>query len=68
MATYTVLLAAALPSLTRSEIYWQVSLAEGYALIHARRIHDGQPMIWPRLEQSPVGRWWQQVKKWVLEK
>jgi len=58
-----VLLSAAVPSLTKADIEWRISLAQGYALIHARRIYDGQPMVWPRLEQSPLGRWWQQIRE-----
>jgi hypothetical protein len=46
------------PAYTRHEIDWIIPVARGRAEIHAARILDGTPMVWPRLKDSALGRWW----------
>lgn len=58
-----MLLSRAVPAYTRDEIDWHVSLAQGWAEIHAARILDGTPMVWPQLNASPLGRAFLQFKK-----
>lgn len=44
------------------QIEWTVPLSRVNAIIHAGRILDGVPMIWPQARLSPLGRWWESVK------
>ena len=52
-----------MPAYTRHEIEWIIPLSRGWAEIHAARVLDGVPMIWPRLEDSKLGRWWLKLMK-----
>lgn len=52
-----------MPAYTRHEIEWKISIARGNAEIHAARVIDGTPMIWPELKDSPLGRWWLRLMK-----
>lgn len=38
------------------QIEWEIPLARGWALIHASRLLEGEPMIWPQIERSELGR------------
>lgn len=65
-ASYVVLLSRACPGLfSLDEILHRVPLAFGYALIHAGRLYDGEPMIWPQVHLSKRGRWWQRVTDFI---
>ena len=65
-ATYVVLLSRACPGLfSLDEILHRVPLAFGHALIHAGRLYDGEPMIWPQAHLSKRGRWWQRVTDFI---
>ncbi len=68
-AIYIATLAKGCPALfMRSDmtaydyIRHELPLAQGHALIHALRILDGNVMIWPQLQLSRIGRWWQRVR------
>lgn len=58
-----VLLSRAVPAYTKHEIEWGISLARGWAEIHCARILDGTPMVWPRLQDSALGRWFLGIRK-----
>ena len=63
-ATYVVLLSRACPgTFSYDQILHQVPLAVGHELIHAARIRDGEPMIWPDARLSVIGRWWEKVTR-----
>lgn len=64
-AGYVVLLSRACPGLSLDEILHQIPLAFGNALIHAGRLYDGEPMIWPQPQLSKRGRWWQRVTDYI---
>ena len=55
-AAYSVLLTKAKPAYSDDMIEWEIPLSRGWALIHAARLLDGEPMIWPQLERSELGR------------
>lgn len=52
------MLARAAPGLwTWEQMRWGVWLAQGYALIHAARLMDGERMVLPDPRLSRKGRW-----------
>lgn len=55
-AAYAVLLKRADSSLTLDAIAWDMPVAVGWALIHAANVMHGEPMIWPQIERSELGR------------
>jgi hypothetical protein len=68
VASYAVMLAAALPSLTLHHIQWgldeqgqgeRLSLARGWSLIHAHWIAAGVPTLWRDKSMSKTARWMQ---------
>ncbi len=65
-ASYIVLLSRACPGLfSLDEILHRVPLALGHSLIHAGRLYDGEPMVWPQAHLSRRGRWWQRVSDFL---
>lgn len=62
-AQYAVMLAAAVPRLTLAEIRWEIPLALGWSLIHARALLDGEAMVWPDSSLSKTGRWIEAFRK-----
>jgi len=59
-----VLLSRACPgTFSYDQILHQVPLAVGHELIHAARIRDGEPMIWPEARLSVIGRWWEKITR-----
>jgi len=62
VASYTALVAEALPSLSLAEILWQVSLARGWSLIHAHWVASGIPTLWQDQSTSKTARWLQAWK------
>jgi hypothetical protein len=56
-AQYEALLARALPGTPFAELLWgDISLAQGWALIHAAGILHGEVYIWPDPRLSAIGR------------
>lgn len=55
-AQYLALLARALPGTPMHALKWEVSLCEGWSLIHAGGIMEGQSYIWPDPRLSSGGR------------
>lgn len=53
---YALLARAAQGSLTRHEMKWHLSLAEGWAAIHAGGLLHGEAFIWPDARLSGAGR------------
>lgn len=48
--------------LTRQQLEWDISLAEGHAHIHTDCVLRGQSMIWPQIESTLMGRQWQRLE------
>jgi len=67
-AAYAVLLSRARPNYTDKQIQWKIPLAKGWALIHAARVLDGEPMIWPQIERSELGRQFLKIEARILAK
>lgn len=63
-SAYLLLLSRALKDLryTRTELEWDISLAEGHAHIHTDCVLRGQAMIWPQIEATVMGRQMQRLK------
>lgn len=56
-AQYEALLARALPGTSYHELLWgDISLAQGWALIHAAGILHREVFIWPDPRLSTIGR------------
>ena len=47
---------------TDAQIDWELPIVKANALLHAARLMDGEPMIWPDAQLSPRGRWWSQIE------
>ena len=64
-----MLLSRACPGLySEDEILHRVSRARGNELIHAGRLYDGEPMIWPDRRLSKRGRWWDKVVNFLTRR
>lgn len=72
VASYAVLLAEAVPSLTLHQIQWgldehgrgeRLSLARGWSLIHAHWIAAGVPCLWLDKAASKTARWMQAFRE-----
>ena len=63
-SAYLLLLARALAPLrmTRQQLEWDISLAEGHAHIHTDCVLRGHAMIWPQIEATVMGRRWQRLE------
>jgi hypothetical protein len=62
-ASWVALLARAVPGMSRREMMWEISEADGNALIHAGSLIAGEAMVWPDLRLSERGRWWMGVEE-----
>lgn len=64
-----MLLSRACPGLySEDQILYHVSKARGNELIHAGRLLDGEPMIWPDPRLSKRGRWWEKVVNFLTRR
>ncbi len=72
VASYAVMLAEAVPSLTLHQITWglddngrgeRISLARGWSLIHAHWIASGVPTLWQDKTVSKTARWMQAFRE-----
>lgn len=62
-ASYTGLLAAALPSITLPQAEWEISLPRGWSLIHALWIRKGLRCAWLDGRGNKASRWMAEWRK-----